>query len=107
MPKRLYGYAWQKASKGFLAEHPLCQCPMCDEGRLRVSAATVVDHHIPHRGDYEKFWDQSNWRAMAKECHDSYKQRLEKSGRVVGTNEAGMPVDPTHHWNKKILSPAN
>jgi len=66
----LYGYAWQKASKAFLASHPLCQCPRCDEGRIRVRASSVVDHKEPHRGDYDRFWDRRNWQAMAKACHD-------------------------------------
>jgi 5-methylcytosine-specific restriction protein A len=68
--KRLYGYAWQKASRAFLAAHPLCQCERCDEGRLRVRAASVVDHRKPHRGDAGLFWDSDNWQAMAKDCHD-------------------------------------
>lgn len=68
--KRGYGRRWQKASKAFLREHPLCQCPECDEGRKRVKAATVVDHKIPHRGDMMRFWNPSNWQSMAKECHD-------------------------------------
>lgn len=97
----LYTYKWQKASKAFLAAHPLCQCPECDEGRKRVRASTVVDHKIPHRGDLELFWDVGNWQAMAKECHDSYKQRIEKSGRVIGTDANGVPLDPGHHWNGK------
>ena len=67
---RLYTYRWQQASKGFLREHPLCQCPACQEGAVRVRPATVVDHHIPHRGDYATFWDRSNWTAMAAECHN-------------------------------------
>lgn len=97
--KRLYGYAWQKASKAFLARHPLCQCPQCDEGRRRVRAATVVDHKVAHRGDYDLFWDHTNWQALSKECHDSWKQRLEKSGRVLGATNDGIPIDPRHHWN--------
>lgn len=68
---RGYTYRWQKESKRFLAEHPLCQCPECDDGRKRVVAATVVDHIEPHRGDTEKFWDQTNWQAMSKPCHDA------------------------------------
>ena len=68
--QRGYTYRWQKASKAFLAEHPLCQCPDCDEGNVRITVATVVDHHIPHRGDGRLFWDVTNWRAMAKPCHD-------------------------------------
>lgn len=95
----LYGRRWKKASKAFLAEYPLCQCPQCDEGRKRVRAATIVDHKVAHRGDPALFWDMNNWQALAKECHDSYKQRLEKTGRMIGANEDGVPIDPAHHWN--------
>jgi 5-methylcytosine-specific restriction protein A len=69
--QRGYGYAWQKASKAFLHEHPLCQCEECDEGSKRLRPASVVDHKIPHRGDMQLFWDRSNWQAMAKACHDA------------------------------------
>ena len=68
--ERGYGYRWQKASKGFLRAHPLCQCSECDDGRIRVRIATVVDHKKPHRGDMTLFWDSSNWQSMTKECHD-------------------------------------
>ena len=68
--QRGYGARWQKASKAFLRAHPLCQCPDCDEGRQRLTVATVVDHKIPHRGDMVLFWDSSNWQSMAKTCHD-------------------------------------
>jgi 5-methylcytosine-specific restriction protein A len=69
--KRGYGARWQKASKAYLRAHPLCQCPECDEGRKRVTLATVVDHIIPHRGDMTLFWNPSNWQSMSKPCHDS------------------------------------
>jgi 5-methylcytosine-specific restriction protein A len=68
--QRGYGYRWQKTSKGFLRAHPLCQCDECKEGELRLLAATVVDHKIPHRGDMKLFWDRDNWQAMSKPCHD-------------------------------------
>ena len=68
--KRGYGRRWQATSKGFLRSHPLCQCPDCDEGHKQLTAATVVDHVIPHRGDMALFWDPHNWQAMAKRCHD-------------------------------------
>ena len=68
--QRGYTYRWQTERKRFLEQHPLCQCPDCDDGRLRVTLATVVDHATPHRGNAELFWDRSNWRAMAKRCHD-------------------------------------
>ncbi len=68
--QRGYGYRWQKVSKAFLRAHPLCQCPDCQEGKLRLKPSEVVDHIIPHKGDMSLFWDPSNWQAMAKECHD-------------------------------------
>ena len=68
--ERGYGYKWQQAREHFLRAHPLCQCPECREGMLRLLPATVVDHIIPHKGDMKLFWDSSNWQAMSKICHD-------------------------------------
>ena len=68
--QRGYGSRWQKASKGFLRKHPLCMCPECDEGRIRVTPAVLVDHRIPHRGDMKLFWDPTNWQSMAETCHN-------------------------------------
>lgn len=67
---RLYDRRWQAASKAFLRLHPLCQCPECQEGRIRVTSASVVDHITPHKGDIDLFWNESNWQAMNKNCHD-------------------------------------
>jgi len=68
--KRGYTWRWRQVAKLFLLEHPLCECRECQAGKVRVIVATVVDHRIPHRGDETLFWDQSNWQAMAKVCHD-------------------------------------
>ena len=68
--ERGYTSAWTKARDAWLRSHPLCQCPDCDEGRVRLTAATVVDHKIPHRGDKGLFWDSANWQSMSKSCHD-------------------------------------
>ena len=65
--ERGYGRAWQKASKRYLASHPLCvQCAA--EGRY--TKATVVDHIVPHRGDRKLFWSEDNWQALCKRHHD-------------------------------------
>lgn len=64
---RGYGKAWQRESKRFLQEHPLCvQC----ERQGRYVKATVVDHIVPHRGDQNLFWDRDNWQPLCKQCHD-------------------------------------
>ena len=65
--QRGYGSKWQKASRQYLAAHPLCvRCLM--EGR--TTAASVVDHIVPHRGDMRLFWDESNWQPLCKRHHD-------------------------------------
>lgn len=68
--KRGYTSQWDKASKQYLNLHPLCECKDCDAGRKRITPANVVDHRIPHRGDMQLFWDETNWQAMSKPCHD-------------------------------------
>lgn len=62
-----YNAQWNKARLRYLKVHPLCvQCKV--KGQL--TKATVVDHITPHRGDQERFWNQSNWQALCKSCHD-------------------------------------
>lgn len=91
----LYNYQWQKARKAFLIANPFCvEC----EKRDVLVEATVVDHIIPHKEDLKLFWDRDNWQPLCKPCHDRYKQRLEKSGRVAGCSVDGVPIDPNHHW---------
>ena len=78
--ERGYGYAWQQARLRFLQAHPLCA--MCQAMKPpRVTAANVVDHILPHKGDKELFWDESNWQALCAGHHNSDKQMLEKSGK--------------------------
>lgn len=72
--QRGYGYKWQVARAAWLEAHPLCvYCQR--EGR--VTAATVVDHSTPHRGDMKIFWDRSQWVSLCTHCHSSVKQKEE------------------------------
>lgn len=66
--KRGYDSRWRRARKRFLAAHPLCES--CKKSNLLVPA-TVVDHITPHRGNEGLFWDELNWQALCKSCHDS------------------------------------
>lgn len=65
----------------------------------RITPATVVDHIQPHRGDAALFWREANWQALCAPHHDGAKQALERSGRIRGTDAAGVPIDPRHHWH--------
>lgn len=66
--RRGYNVRWRRARKLFLAEHPWCAQ---HEREGRYVPATVVDHVIPHRGDHGLFWDEGNWQALCKGCHDA------------------------------------
>ena len=65
--RRGYGHEWRTARERFLRRNPLCvECLK----RGRIAPATVVDHIVPHRGDEKLFWDERNWQALCKACHD-------------------------------------
>lgn len=75
--QRGYGYRWQKERERYLMANPLCvYCQ--DQGS--VTAASVVDHKTPHRGDQALFWDRANWQSLCAACHSSVKQAEEKGG---------------------------
>ena len=77
-----YGYRWQKARAQFLLEHPLCV--MCQEAG-RTTAATVVDHIRPHKGDKTLFWDsKGNWQGLCRSHHSREKQAEEVAGWMRG-----------------------
>ena len=65
--ERGYGHKWRQARAGYLRKHPLCvDC----EREGMVTAASVVDHIEPHRGDQKLFWDTGNWQPLCKRHHD-------------------------------------
>ena len=49
-----------------MRRHPLCvEC----EKEGRTTAAVVVDHITPHRGDQTLFWDEKNWQPLCQSHH--------------------------------------
>jgi 5-methylcytosine-specific restriction protein A len=65
--RRGYDSRWRAARKRYFAIHPLCvECQRMG----RLSAATIVDHIVPHKGDPNLFWNQSNWQALCRRCHN-------------------------------------
>lgn len=60
----------------------------------------MADHVEPHRGDEQLFF-YGELQSLCAAHHNSYKQRLERSGRVIGCDTNGNPIDPNHHWNKR------
>jgi len=65
--QRGYNSRWRKARLVYLRSNPLCV--ICStEGRL--TAANVIDHIKPHKGNNALFWDESNWQALCESCHN-------------------------------------
>lgn len=66
--QRGYNGKWRKRRKLYLSKHPLCvKC----ERAGKLTTATVVDHIVPHRGNEVLMWDEDNWQALCKPCHDN------------------------------------
>jgi 5-methylcytosine-specific restriction protein A len=89
---RGYTWRWRKAREIYLRQHPLCECEEC-RALGRIMPATVVDHRTPHRGDMRLFWDQSNWQAMSKRCHDRKTVREDGGfGNAGSRHDARQPA---------------
>lgn len=87
--ERGYDSKWAKARAYYLRKHPLC---VYCQREHRLTAATVVDHIIPHRlkeaidsGDPDRiakartlFWDSANWQSLCAPCHNGRKQSEER-----------------------------
>lgn len=63
---RGYTSRWDRARRAYLNAHPLCvDC----QAQGRITAATCVDHVVPHRGNDELFWDEAGWASCCASCH--------------------------------------
>lgn len=87
---------WRQLRKAQLQRNPFCR--YCAQVGNRTPA-TVADHIKPHRGNPALFFDAANLQSLCKTCHDSAKQRLERSGTLKGSDTAGLPLDPNHPWH--------
>lgn len=65
---KIYNSRWRKISHRYLRSHPFCvEC--LKQGRY--TKATVTDHIVPHRGNPKLMWDEHNFQALCKRCHDN------------------------------------
>lgn len=78
--ERLYDSRWSRASKLHLRCHPLCR--YC-ELQGHVTAAALVDHFYPHRGDVMLFWRSEFWVSSCVSCHSGVKQSVERQGIIA------------------------
>ena len=50
-----------------LRENPLCV--LCRQAG-KTSASEITDHIVPHKGDPNLFWNEANWQALCRCCHN-------------------------------------
>lgn len=87
---------WRRRRIAQLAAEPLCR--FCRQ-RGRVTAATVADHVIPHKGDPDLFW-HGELQSLCADHHDRDKQQQERIGYSTAIGADGWPVDPSHPFNR-------
>ena len=61
---------WKQERSDYLVANPRCvgyQAGLATS--VCTARATVVDHRIPHRGNYEAFWDRGNWQSLCAPHH--------------------------------------
>ena len=106
--EKAYNYKWGKASKKYRKHNPLCvSCQLSG----RTSAASCVDHIIPHRGSDDLFWDKGNWCSLCWRCH-SAKTRREDSLSTWKPRErmlviCGLPATGKTTLARKLASDWN
>jgi hypothetical protein len=88
---------WKRRKRHQLKVHPLCK--MCLD-RGVVNPATVVDHVIPHKGNFNAFF-LGDLQSLCKDHHDGAKQWEEKRGYARDIGEDGFPIDRRHPFNKQ------
>lgn len=95
--RRLYDtQAWKRLRVWQLRNYPTCR--PCHKSQ-RITAATIVDHIKPHRGDQALFFDPRNLQSICASCHNGAKQSEERTGTTPGCDASGAPLDRTSHWH--------
>jgi 5-methylcytosine-specific restriction endonuclease McrA len=87
---------WQRLRELQLQRHRLCK--FCLERGI-VTAANVVDHVTPHRGNWNAFVT-GELQSLCEPCHKSAKRQIEIRGYRIDTGLDGLPTDPNHPFNR-------
>ncbi len=69
---------------------------MCSANGV-LTAATIADHIIPHRGNKTAFW-LGPLQSLCAAHHDRSKQQIETRGWSDEIGIDGYPTDPNHPW---------
>lgn len=88
---------WRRTRAEQLSKQPLCETCL---SQGRITAATVCNHADKDSKRTEEGFFAGPFTSECAPCHDSVIQKQEKRGHIIGCDDAGMPLDPNHHWNR-------
>lgn len=88
--QRGYTTHWDTQARHYKHENPLC---LGCEAVGRVTATSVVDHIIPHRGDQKLFWAPENRQPACDPHHNVVKQVLEQRYAMGQAKVADLKLD--------------
>jgi hypothetical protein len=71
---------------------------MCADHGIHMPAQ-VVDHIIPHKGDYRLFWF-GGLQSLCAHHHNVDKKQIETHGYIKEIGSDGYPVDLKHPINQ-------
>ncbi len=84
--QRLYSTArWKRLRRQILRRDPLCV--ECDKMGV-VEPSTQADHVVPHAGDLDLFYDESNLQGLCRTCHSSKTGKELRARDKVDPNQA-------------------
>lgn len=87
---------WARMRAKHLIKEPYCrECTKFGD----ITRGKVVDHEIPHRGNYELFMDENNLQTLCIPCHNVFKRKSELTNGTFGCDVNGWPIGPDHYWN--------
>jgi 5-methylcytosine-specific restriction enzyme A len=87
---------WLKAAAHQLRIEPFCR--IC-KARGEATVATVVDHVVPHKGNWNSF-RLGPLQSLCKPCHDGAKRFEDMHGFDNRIGVDGMPIDSRHPFNR-------
>ena len=83
---------WKYRRQQQLQDHPLCALCLVEH---TVSAATVADHIVPHKGNAELFY-YGPLQSLCTRHHNKTKKDMEVIGYHNAVDVHGRPIDPNH-----------
>jgi 5-methylcytosine-specific restriction enzyme A len=86
---------WKRRARHQLKVDPLCAGCLA---KGKVTPATIADHCVPHRGDWNEF-RLGRLQSLCADCHNR-KWADDRRGYRCDIDDDGLPIDPGLPFNR-------